>query len=154
MVCNCGVVALLPCACLSRAFAAGQGSAKCVQKFLGVRPDGQHGQQTDMALAAFLNTQHQSYPHVPMPAYSGSAAAPVDRKPLLLKLQNFLLSHHQMTDAGPLHKVQENGDLDAETVKALQQLVNRVNLADDFEAAAEVYKSGFALRMRQMALVA
>ena len=63
------------------------------------------------------------------------------RKPLLLKLQNFLLSHPQMTQAGGKFAVVENGELDAATVSALQTMMNCVNLGDDFAAAAEVYKS-------------
>ena len=117
---------------------AGEGSAKCVQKFLGVRPDGQHGRATDMALAAFLNTHHQSYALVPMPVYMSKE---YDRVPLIRKLQNFLLAHANITEAGVKHKVEENGEFDEATVKALQQLVNRVNLCDDFEAAAIVYQS-------------
>jgi hypothetical protein len=123
---------------------AGQGSAKCLQKFLGVRPDGEHGQFTDMALAAFLNVNHQSYPHVAMPAPAFATAVEWTenhRKPLLLKLQNFLLSHPQMTQAGGKFAVVENGELDAATVSALQTMMNCVNLGDDFAAAAEVYKS-------------
>jgi hypothetical protein len=108
-----------------------------VQKFLGVRPDGQHGRMTDMALAAFLNTHHQSYPHVPTPVYGSDE---YDRAPLMRKLQNFLLAHADMT-AAEQHQVAETGEFDEPTVKALQQLVNHVNVADDFEAAATVYKS-------------
>ena len=118
---------------------AGPGSAKCLQKFLGVRPDGEHGQFTDMALAAFLNVNHQSYPHVAMPApafATGVEWTETHRKPLLLKLQNFLLSHPQMTEAGGKFAVVENGELDAATVSALQTMMNCVNVGDDFAAAA------------------
>jgi hypothetical protein len=118
-----------------------------LQKFLGIIPDGKHGQFTDMALAAFLNVHHQSYPHVEMPApgfATGVEWTENDRKPLLRKLQNFFLSHPQMTQAGVKFTVVENGELDSATVSALQTMLNCVNLADDFPAAAEVYKSAFA----------
>ena len=97
-----------------------------------------------MALAAFLNVNHQSYPHVAMPAPAFATAVEWTenhRKPLLLKLQNFLLSHPQMTEAGGMFAVVENGELDADTVSALQSMMNCVNLGDDFAADAEVYKS-------------
>jgi hypothetical protein len=120
-----------------------------VQKFLGVIPDGSHGQFTDMALAAFLNVHHPSHPHVCMPApafVTGVEWTAEDRKPLLRKLQNFLLSHPNMTQAGLKFNVVESGELDAATVSALQTMVNAVNLADDFPAAAEVYKSTLTTR--------
>ena len=111
---------------------------------MGVRPDGEHGQFTDMALAAFLNVNDQSHPHVAMPApafATGVEWTENDRKPLLFKLQNFLLSHPQMTQAGGKFAVVENGEMDVPTVSALQTMLNCVNLGDDFAAAAEVYKS-------------
>jgi hypothetical protein len=108
-----------------------------VQKFVGVRADGDHGRMTDMALTAFLNTHHHSYPHVPTPVYGSGE---YDRGPLIRKLQNFLLAHADMT-AAVEHKVVENGEFDEPTVKALQQLLNHVNLGDEFEAAAMVYES-------------
>jgi hypothetical protein len=112
-----------------------------VQKFVGVRADGDHGRMTDMALTAFLNTHHHSYPHVPTPVYGSGE---YDRGPLIRKLQNFLLAHADMT-AAVEHKVVENGEFDEPTVKALQQLLNHVNLGDEFEAAAIVYESECAL---------
>ena len=130
---------------LPRDSTAGQGSAKCLQKFLG-GPGGDDRQFTDMALAAFLNVNHQSYPHVAMPAPAFATAVEWTenhRKPLLFKLQNFLLSHPQMTEAGGMFAVLDNGDseLDADTVSALQSMMNCMNLGDDFAADAEVYKS-------------
>jgi hypothetical protein len=130
------------------ASAAGEGTTKVLQKFLCVVPDGQHGQFTDMALASFLNVHHQSHPHVAMPApafVTGVEWTADGRKPLLLKLQNFLLCHPQMSQAGVKFTVVENGELDSATISALQSLMNCVNLADDFPAAAEVYKSASAL---------
>ena len=97
-----------------------------------------------MALAAFLNTHHPSHPHVAMPApafATGVEWTADDRKPLLRKLQNFLLSHPQMTQAGLKFPVSENGELDTATVSCIQAMLNAVNLCDDFAAAAEVYKS-------------
>ena len=124
--------------------AAGEGTAKVLQKFLGIIPDGKHGQFTDMALAAFLNVHHQAYPHVAMPApgfATGVEWTDNDRKPLLRKLQNLFLCHPAMTQAGVKFTVVENGELDTATVSALQTMLNCVNLAEDFPAAAEVYKS-------------
>jgi hypothetical protein len=137
----------VPARCSSPLAGAGEGSAKCLQKFLGVVADGKHGQFTDFALAAFLNVNHQSYPHVAMPApafATGVEWTEEARKPLLRKLQHFLLSQPLMTQAGAKFPVVENGEFDTATVSALQTMMNNVNLSDDFPAAAEVYKSALA----------
>ncbi len=79
---------------------------------------------------------------MPAPAFiTGVEWTAEQRKPLLRKLQHFLLAHPQMTQAGVKFTVVENGEFDIATVSALQTLMNNVNLADDFPAAAEVYKS-------------
>jgi hypothetical protein len=122
---------------------AGQGSAKILQKFLGVRADGDHGRATDLALGAFLNTHHQEYPRVALKPYR----AEMDRAPLIRKLQHFLNAHPLLTGAGATADtvVAENGVWDKPTVMALQTLLNRVTFADDFEAAAAAYKCTIAL---------
>jgi hypothetical protein len=89
-----------------------------------------------MALAAFLNTRYQEYEHVDVPFYM----APFDRAILIRKLQAFALAYSSMTNANE-HGVVINGEWDSPTIMAVQTLLNRVQHADDFEAAAIVYKS-------------
>lgn len=116
----------------------GSGTVTVLQKFLGIPVDGQHGRQTDYALAAFLNT-HSCSPHLPMP-HEGKEA---DRAPLIKKLQHFLNEHPLISGSGVEGlEIKENGEWDTATIKGLQNVLNRVTHADEFEEAAQLYKSG------------
>lgn len=115
----------------------GSSSATVLQKFLGINADGDHGRFTDLALAAFLNTHHTEHAHVYMPFVFAQV---VSRAPLISKLQHFLRAHPLISGHGSEVQIEENGTFDVPTVKGVQNLLNRVTHADDFEAAAAIYK--------------
>jgi surface antigen len=117
----------------------GMGTTSILQKFLGMKVNGQHDRLTDNALAAFLNTHAPGSLHVP--------AAPEgkehNRVPLITKLQQFLNEHPLISGSGTEGiEIKENGVWDSATIKGVQNLINRVTHADEFAEAAHVYKSG------------
>ncbi len=94
---------------------------------------------TNYALAAFLNCAHQVYPHVVM----GSFRAASDSQPLVKKLQHFLATYPQLTGAGGASAdttVTETGEMDPPTVRALQNLLNKCPLSQDFASAVAAFR--------------
>jgi hypothetical protein len=94
---------------------------------------------TDYSLAAFLNTQHPSYPNFVVCEWLGWADTPHNRHPLMCKLQSFLNSHPVLTEAEQL--LDETGDWNEPTVRAIQHLLNKVHAMDEFESAIAHYET-------------
>jgi hypothetical protein len=91
------------------------------------------GRMTDYATAAFLNVAHQQYAHVHMQSFNTHV-----RPPIITKLQNFLNCYPELTGAGQL---EENGEWGEATTKAVQNLVNKVEHYEDFEAAVQYFRN-------------
>lgn len=90
---------------------------------------------TDYALAAFLNVAHQKYPHVYMASFMSH-----QREEIIKKLQNFLNSYPELTGAGPNGLlIEENGEWGESTTRAVQQLLNKLEHYEDFEAAVALF---------------
>jgi hypothetical protein len=94
------------------------------------------GRMTDYAAAAFLNVAHQQYPHVPMQSFFTH-----ERTPIVRKLQNFLNSYPELTGTGPDLLIAESGEWDDVTTKAVQNLLNKIEHYEDFEAAVATYRA-------------
>jgi len=93
------------------------------------------GRMTDYAAAAFLNVAHQQYPHVPMQSFMSHL-----RIPIVTKLQNLLNTYPGISGAGADGiTVTENGEWDENTTKAVQNLVNKVEHYEDWDAAVAYY---------------
>jgi hypothetical protein len=94
---------------------------------------------TNYALAAFLNCAHQAYPHVVMGSFRATVT---DAQPLVKKLQHFLAAYPQLTGAGASADttVMETGEMDAPTVRALQNLLNKCPSCQDFSTAVAAFR--------------
>jgi len=92
---------------------------------------------TDYALAAFLNVAHQQYPHVGMQSFMVH-----ERKPIVQKLQNFLNTYPELTGTGADGLVLvEDGEWGEVTTKAIQNLLNKIEHYEDFDAAVATYRA-------------
>jgi hypothetical protein len=92
---------------------------------------------TDFALAAFLNVYHTSYPHVPMKSFMQHDPVPVTKK-----LQNFLNAHPEFSGIGSngVEPLVESGEWDVATIKAAQNLLNKIDHYEDWENALAYYR--------------
>jgi len=91
---------------------------------------------TDYAMAAFLNVAHQQYQHVCMISFMAHV-----RQPIVQKLQNFLNTYPELTGAGANGlMIKESGDWDEATTKAVQNLLNKIEHYEDFDAAVATYR--------------
>jgi hypothetical protein len=94
---------------------------------------------TDYSLCAFVNTQHSSYPEFVSMGWKGWSSEPHNREPLMRKFQSFLNLHPKLTEAQDL--LEETGDWSEPTVRALQNLLNKVHAMDEFESAVANFES-------------
>ena len=108
------------------------------------------GRMTDYATAAFLNVAHQQYQHVCMESFMSHS-----REPVVRKLQNFLNSYPELTGAGSCNPsssislilgangltIVETGEWDETTTKAVQNLLNKIDHYEDFDAAVALYRT-------------
>jgi hypothetical protein len=95
---------------------------------------------TDYALAAFLNTVHHSYAHVPMHFFRSPHYT---NEPLIKKLQSFLNTYPELSGAGGQNGlvIELTGAMDEPTVKGLQNLLNKVDHSEFFLEAVAAYRS-------------
>lgn len=94
---------------------------------------------TDYALAAFLNTAHQDFPHVHMKFFKDPDQ---NRQPLISKLQHFLLAYPMLSGAGSDGvNIAVSGSWDAATTKGLQNLLNKLDENEHFWDAVAAYSS-------------
>ena len=94
---------------------------------------------TDYALAAFLNTVHQDFPHVHMKFFRDPDQ---DRRPLIKKLQHFLISYPMLSGAAADGvDIVVNGEWDEATTKGLQNLLNKIDENEHFLDAVAAYRT-------------
>jgi hypothetical protein len=97
----------------------------------------------DYGLGAFLNTRHDNYHtfvSTPWVGFGQSGGdTPIDRTPLVKKLQSFLNLYPEITGVGPDLVVTETGEMDYATTCALQNMLNKVHTADEFDSAVDHY---------------
>lgn len=95
---------------------------------------------TDYALGAFLNTHlPESYPMLAA-HWKGFGTEPIDREPLIRKLQTFLNLYPEITGIGENLVVEVNGVWDEPTVRAVQNMLNKVHTTDEFDSAIDEYQ--------------
>lgn len=96
---------------------------------------------TDYSLGGFLNTHlPEKYPMIIAP-WKGFGNETFDRQPLIRKFQTFLNLYPEITGIGENGLVVEiNGIFDESTTKAVQNMLNKVHTADEFDSALEVYR--------------
>jgi hypothetical protein len=94
---------------------------------------------TDYALAAFLNTVYQEYPHTPMPFFR---SPDFSRQPLVRKLQSFLNAYPELSGAGAGGlAIAVSGEWDEATTKGCQNVLNKVDDNEYFLDAVAAYRS-------------
>ena len=94
---------------------------------------------TDYALAAFLNTVYQEYPHAPMPSFRSPNFT---REPLVKKFQSFLIAHPELSGVGSNDLVVAiTGEWDEATTKGCQNLLNKVYDNESFAEALVAYRA-------------
>jgi hypothetical protein len=94
---------------------------------------------TDYALAAFLNTAHQDFPHVHCKFVRDPDQ---NRQPLISKLQHFLIAYPMLSGAGRDNlNIVVSGEWDAATTMGLQNLLNKVDENEHFLDAVAAYSS-------------
>ena len=94
---------------------------------------------TDYALAAFLNTVYQAYPHTPMPFFR---SPDFSRAPLVKKFQSFLNAYPELSRAGVDGlAIAVTGDWDEATTKGCQNFLNCVEDNEYFLDAVAAYRS-------------
>ena len=94
---------------------------------------------TDYALAAFLNTAHQDYPHVHMKFFRDPDQ---NRAPLIRKLQHFLNAYPMLSGAGADGvNIAVSGEWDEATTMGVQNLLNKVDENEHFLDAVAAYSA-------------
>jgi hypothetical protein len=94
---------------------------------------------TDYALAAFLNTAHQDFPHVHMKFFKDPDQ---NRKPLISKLQHFLIAYSMISGAGSDGvNITVSGDWDEATTRGVQNMLNKILENEHFLVAVEAYRA-------------
>eukprot|EP00604_Paraphysomonas_vestita_P003736 CAMPEP_0174823700 /NCGR_PEP_ID=MMETSP1107-20130205/26895_1 /TAXON_ID=36770 /ORGANISM="Paraphysomonas vestita, Strain GFlagA" /LENGTH=246 /DNA_ID=CAMNT_0016047329 /DNA_START=345 /DNA_END=1088 /DNA_ORIENTATION=- len=95
---------------------------------------------TDYSLGGFLNTHlPETYPLLIAP-WKGFGNDQFDRSPLIRKFQTFLNMYPEITGVGEDLVVEVNGIWDVPTIKALQNMLNKVHTTDEFDSAIEYYR--------------
>ena len=94
---------------------------------------------TDYALAAFLNTVHQDYPHAAMKFFR---APEFTREPLIKKLQHFLNAYPMLSGAGADGlTIAVSGEWDEATTRGVQNMLNKVEENELFLDAVAAYRA-------------
>ena len=94
---------------------------------------------TDYALAAFLNTAHQDFPHVYMKFFKDPDQ---NRQPLISKLQHFLIAYPMLSGAGDDGvNITVSGTWDEATTRGLQNLLNKIDENEHFLDAVVAYRA-------------
>ena len=94
---------------------------------------------TDYALAAFLNTAHQDFAHVPMKFFRDPDQ---NRQPLISKLQHFLVAYPMLSGAGADGvNITVSGEWDECTTRGVQNMLNKIDENEHFLDAVAAYST-------------
>jgi hypothetical protein len=94
---------------------------------------------TDYALAAFLNTAHQDFAHVPMKFFRDPDP---NRQPLISKLQHFLVAYPMLSGAGADGvNITVSGEWDECTTRGVQNMLNKIDENEHFLDAVAAYST-------------
>ena len=94
---------------------------------------------TDYALAAFLNTAHQDFAHVPMKFFRDPDQ---NRQPPISKLQHCLVAYPMLSGAGADGvNITESGEWDECTTRGVQNMLNKIDENEHFLDAVAAYST-------------